>query len=729
MHLPTSRLHQRAGSGPPSQAHDRDEVRQASLQGLLMLAAAASAAMWWYLQSAQTANLLLLIASAGSALTLALLRLTLPSLGRAAAGVFLFLAVVAILLFTLATRTAQAGYLLLFPTLIAGAVGPPLTAPACGFVCAALLYVTGVPEPHGPAAAVALTGLSLWLILRPLYNLLDIYSRHSLGATKLAEQLRDQRGQLNRTIKDLDASYRLLQQTNHELALARAEADMLRDLRNRFATNLSHELRTPLNVILGFSSLIYRKPELYGQEEWGEKLRRDLGEIQRNAGYLADLVDDVVDLARVDALAMPLRREPADLRALIEETAGIVRSLAEEKGLALVTAYEGELPALSLDPVRVRQVLYNLLTNAIRFTERGSVSVRAVAREEDVLVEVHDTGQGIPPAELSTIFDEFYQVGRPKTGPDAGKGLGLAIAKRLVQLHGGRIWAESEAGHGSTFSFTLPLGEKRGLPFRQSGPLPTPKARRKPLVAVLEEDGSIQRYLSRRLEAYEFVHVKEVTELLQLESEGSITALIASRGLDMQETLQRLRGDPLLVECSLPTARWLFDPGLFSDVLTKPVTASEVIAVVSRLAGQEPAKVLLVDDDRSFVQLVSRMLEAERSDGCAVPVRLSSAYNGRDALSRAREERPDVILLDLIMPDLDGFEVAQQLRQDPELASVPLVAVTAATPGEDEVSIKGAFLSLYRKGTFHPGELVQFLAAALERASAGAYPELSKGTV
>jgi len=712
------------------QAADRAQVRQTGLRCLLLVAAGCSfSAWWWDLESAQSANLRFIAICCVTTLAFIAIYVMLPRLGQAAPAVFLLVSLAGVVAVTATVRSVQLAYLYLFPILVAAAVLPPLGAFICGFACAVMVLLVGLPQSQMPAAVIAVTGLSLWLILRPLYNLLDIYSRHSLGATKLAEQLRDQRGQLNRTIKDLDASYRLLQQTNHELALARAEADMLRDLRNRFATNLSHELRTPLNVILGFSSLIYRKPELYGQEEWGEKLRRDLGEIQRNAGYLADLVDDVVDLARVDALAMPLRREPADLRALIEETAGVVRSLAEEKGLALVTAYEGELPALSLDPVRVRQVLYNLLTNAIRFTERGSVSVRAVAREEDVLVEVHDTGQGIPPAELSTIFDEFYQVGRPKTGPDAGKGLGLAIAKRLVQLHGGRIWAESEAGHGSTFSFTLPLGEKRGLPFRQSGPLPTPKARRKPLVAVLEEDGSIQRYLSRRLEAYEFVHVKEVTQLLQLESEGSITALIASRGLDMQETLQRLRGDPLLVECSLPTARWLFDPGLFSDVLTKPVTASEVIAVVSRLAGQEPAKVLLVDDDRSFVQLVSRMLEAERSDGCAVPVRLSSAYNGRDALSRAREERPDVILLDLVMPDLDGFEVAQQLRQDPELASVPLVAVTAATPGEDEVSVKGAFLSLYRKGAFHPGELVQFLAAALERASAGAYPELSKGTV
>jgi len=718
MSLPPLRHRDRASIGSVSRPHDRDEVRQASLQGLLLLAAACAAASWWYLQSSDTANLTLLVVSAASALALIVLVLSLPRLGRVAGTVFVLLSIAAIFFASIAASSAGVGYLFLLPTLISGAVAPPLAPPACGLACAALLYLTGLPGPQGPASAVALTGISLWLILRPLHGLLASYSQHSMVATLLAEQLRDQRGKLNQTIKDLDQSYQWLQQSNRELAMARQEADMLRDLRNRFATNLSHELRTPLNVILGFSSLIYRKPQLYGQAEWGEKLRRDLGEIQRNAGYLSDLVDDVVDLARVDALAMPVRRELADLRGLIEDTASVVRSLAEEKGLALITAYDGELPLLSLDPLRVRQVIYNLLTNAIRFTEIGLVSVHAVAREADVLVEVRDTGRGIPQSELSTIFDEFHQVGRPKTGPEAGKGLGLAIAKRLVQLHGGRIWAESQVGQGSVFSFTLPLTEKTSARLGQATPAPAPRARRQPLVVILEQDGSIRGYLSRRLEGYEFVQAREPAEVPRLEAEGSILAVISGSGTEAQDVLQRLTGDPLLVECSLPTTRGLLASELFAAVLTKPVTAGQVAAAVERLAGPQARKVLLADDDRSFVQLISRMLEAEGAGGLS----LLTAYSGRDALRRVREERPDIVLLDLVMPDLNGFEVAALLRQDPELASIPLVAVTAATPGEDEVAVEGAFLSLYRKGPFHPGELVQFLGFALEQASGRSVP-------
>ncbi|MHB0876932.1 MAG: ATP-binding response regulator [Anaerolineae bacterium] len=703
------------GGGSPRHPHDREEVRQAGLRGLLVLAATFSALAWWYLQSSGTGNLALLAVTAGTAVALIALALALPGLGRSAGALFLLVSVLAVFFFGLVTRAPQAAYLFLFPTLVAAAVAPPLAAPLCGLACAAIVYVARLPEPAGPAAALVLTGFGLWFILRPLHGLLDSYSQHSMNSTMLAEQLRDQHGQLNRVIKDLDASYRLLQQTNRELALARAEADMLRDLRNRFATNLSHELRTPLNVILGFSSLIYRKPRLYGHEEWDEKLRRDLGEIQRNAGYLSDLVDDVVDLARVDALAMPLRREPANLGSLIEEAVGVVRSLAEERGLELVSDYDGEMPVLSLDPVRVRQVIYNLLTNAIRFTERGRVSVHTTTREADVLVEVRDTGRGIPQAELSTIFDEFYQVGRPKTGPESGKGLGLAIARRLVQMHGGRIWAESEVGHGSVFAFTLPLTEKTTVRLGQATPVPAPRARRQPLVAILERDGSIQRYLSRRLEGYEFVPVADTAELEQVEGESSILAVISGGDVAAPEVLQHASGDPLLVECSLPTTRWLFDPDLFTAVLTKPVVAEEVAEVVTRLAGSGPMTVLLADDDRSFVQLVSRMLEAEGGEGLT----LVTAYSGRDALRRAHECRPDIILLDLVMPDLNGFEVASQLRQDAELAGIPLVAVTAATPGEDEVAVKGAFLSLYRKGPFHSGEMVHFLEAALDRASRG----------
>ncbi|MHB0877154.1 MAG: sensor histidine kinase, partial [Anaerolineae bacterium] len=313
---------------------------------------------------------------------------------------------------------------------------------SCGLIA---YFLNPDPATHYAYAVLpVLTGLVTWIGFRSTHSSLSQALHRSMEATALAEQVRNERGELNRTIKALDDSYQLLEKTNRDLLLARQEADTLRDLRSRFATNLSHELRTPLNIILGFTQLLWTKPHVYGYSKWSDALLRDLSEIRRNAGYLAQMVDDIVDLARVDALAMPVRREPTDLCRLVEEAVAAVSAPATDRGLTVSASCSGGIPTLLLDPLRIRQVLYNLITNAMRHTTRGSVTVTVQVTGDGVVTSVADTGCGIPEGELKTIFNEFYQVGRPKESADSGKGLGLAIAKRFVQLHGGRIWAESE---------------------------------------------------------------------------------------------------------------------------------------------------------------------------------------------------------------------------------------------------------------------------------------------
>ncbi|NPV08563.1 MAG: hybrid sensor histidine kinase/response regulator [Anaerolineae bacterium] len=703
-------------------ALNEDEIRRSTLHGLLALSGASVLASWWVLANADRLDLPHLLTSIALALCLVPLAFLAPRRPRLTALLFLAALNLACLALVGPAGVVEVGYLLALSPVAAGALLRPGAAPPVALMDAALFHLLAPSGTALPVALILLNGLAAWVVLRPLHHLLEWAWRQSVESVSLAEQLRDQRGKLNRTIKDLDVSYQLLQETNRELAQARHEAEMLRDLRTRFATNLSHELRTPLNIILGFSDLIYRKPQLYGYPGWKEALRRDLAELQRNAGYLSELVNDVVDLARVDALTMPVRREECDLGRLIGDVVATVGSLARDRHLQLEAFCAPDVPDVYVDPVRIRQVVFNLLTNAIRFTRRGSVAIRAEVSGAEVVVSVTDSGRGIPQDELQTIFDEFYQVGRSRSDPDVGKGLGLAIAKRFVQLHGGRIWAESELGKGSRFCFTLPL-EERSYARSRLGPVPyLPRPRHKPRVAVVDADGSITPYLSRRLSDYELLRVSCPDEVV---APGGLVAVVASHtsngGLG-EGLAERLADSVALIECTLPSTDWIFHGQELAGVLTKPVSAETLGEAVARALGPRDttARIVVVDDDRGFAQLVARMLQST----WAGTVEVIPAYNGRDGLARISREKPDLVLLDLVIPELTGFEVLAAMRSDPELEAIPVLAVTAATPGEDEVSVEGAWFSVRRRGGFRPGEMLALLESALSVTAHGAVESL-----
>jgi signal transduction histidine kinase/CheY-like chemotaxis protein len=596
---------------------------------------------------------------------------------------------------------------------------------------ASVIMVSGLSwialQEQAMAAILSLAAISstACLALYHYERILRWHSERAAEAMLLAEELRDKQAKLKRTLKDLDASYQLLEHTNRELALARREAEMLRDLRSRFATNLSHELRTPLNIVLGFAELIYLNPDLYGLPDWPPALRRDLAQIQRNASYLSELVDDIVDLARVDALAMPIRREEVQLRAVIEEAVAAAQALAQRKGISIQVQCPEDLPPLFIDPVRIRQVLFNLLTNAVRHTEHGHISVRAELRADHAVISVQDTGCGIPPDQLEVIFDEFHQVGRPREGQDAGKGLGLAIARRFVQLHGGRIWAESELGKGSTFYFTLPLAQKSVSLLRQGSAGPIPRARLKQPVLVVNDDGSACAYLQRRLDGFEFQPLPDAQELGSALGAMRPAAVLVNRPLGKEHSLEvslaAIAPSIPVIECHLPSAHWLTGDGLFSAVLAKPVAADALLAALRKAAGKaDGLQVLVVDDDRGFVQLVARILEAH-APGCAV----LKAYSAEEALRRMRRTRPDVALVDLVMPGMNGFELMQEMRRLEPLRDLPAIAVTAATPGEDALSHAGLSFCLRRGEPPKPGELLKLLGAALELVSAPPLPQES----
>ena len=666
------------------------EARGSVLGSFLLLAGLGLLVAWLYLCWDNTSWTLFSVTVSGTALCLLSYGLRQEHERLAIAMLLSALAVVPLAAAALSGNGAWL-FLLSVPIVVSGFI--------CPFWATVLLAVAllGICDLSGLAEA-ATSPLGMSLIANSLVacagaselrGFLQLHWRRSLQAYQLTRQAHERQGELNRTIKALDTAYRLLEESNYQLAALRREAEEWRDLKTRFATNLSHELRTPLNVILGFSQLIYRNPKLYGFTEWPEALMRDLVQVQRNAAYLSDLVNDIVDLARVDALAMPIRREWSDFKKLVEETASTVESLAQGKGIPIHLSLPPEVPNLYVDPVRIRQVLFNLLSNAIRFTDAGEVRVSVAVGDQEVVVSVADTGRGIPPEELEGIFDEFRQLGRPRTGEDSGKGLGLAIAKRFVQLHGGRIWAESKLGEGSIFYIALPLQEKAVGWLRTKGAPQMPGKRAKPKVLVLDQDESSVNYLRRHLEMYDFLRVSSWNEAEEY-ARGAI-AIIINEGRATCTGSSAAAEQPSdsipVVRCALPSASWLCGQARFAAVLTKPVSSEALLAAVRAVCdGSLPSCLLVVDDDRSFVQLVARTIQAEGGG----MTRVVTAYNGEEALRKARWLRPNAILLDLVMPNMSGFQVFEEMQREDQLRSTPIIAVTAASPGEDDIASRGS---------------------------------------
>jgi CheY-like chemotaxis protein/nitrogen-specific signal transduction histidine kinase len=515
---------------------------------------------------------------------------------------------------------------------------------------------------------------------------------------------------VERLNKALNLAYDLLKRTNTELASARREAEEARHLKEQFATHISHELRTPLNIILGFVEIMQRYPEVYGDMAWTPKLRHDIGEIQTSARYLSDLVDDILDLARIEALRMPIRREMTNLERLLHEVRDLAAQLVRDKPTQMRVELHEPLPELYIDRTRIRQVLLNLLANASRFTEQGEIVVRARVEGAEVVVAVSDTGIGIPPEQLGALFAEFRQVESGSQASSRGKGLGLAIARRFVEMHGGHIWAESEVGRGSTFAFTLPI-EVRPLsePLRPI-PLALPGTPHKHSLVVIDPDEGAS-YLRRHLEGIEIIAASDPDEGRRLVAERHPDALLLNvapnaEGIHQPHPVSGLPWDVPLLHCSLPVNAWLVDHDLFDDWLSKPVTGERLLQTVARYCSE--GQILLVDDEPGFVSFVRRALEVS---GAHYQTR--HVHSGQEAVRAAMMSSPDLILLDIALPDLDGRAVAQALRRNTATQRIPVVAVSGTSPDALRAPARAQDFSVVYHAGFREGELLELIKATL----------------
>jgi len=594
-------------------------------------------------------------------------------------------------------------------------------SPSFGFVAALLntvsLYLFAFQSvAFLPSLAVLWLAAALeWISSRGLYTALDWAWNSQQRASWLLKALRDHQGELNRTIVALTEATRRLQRVGHELAEARLRAEDARDLKERFAANISHELRTPLNLILGFSETIYFTPDVYGDVEWPSTLKRDIHQIYQSSQQLSELVNDVLDLSRLDAAQMPIHKEMSDLGAVIREAVSAISGLARARDLELKVKLPADLVPLHFDRTRIRQVLLNLLKNAVRFTEQGSVTVSVELTDREAIVSVADTGLGISEDELPRMFDEFHQVDMSLRRQKEGAGLGLAISKRFVELHGGCIWLESEPGEGSTFYFSLPLspGASVGHLIETLSLRPSERPH-EPVVVVVDPTPAVGMLLSRYLKGYQVLGAQNLEEARDLIARWHPRALVVNV-LPDAEAMRRAYDEALrlmpprvpVLFCSIPSESWVSLRLGVRGCLSKPVTRQQLSECLSGFDGVRD--VLVVDDDRGFVELVGRYLASANG-----AYGLRAAYDGEQALAQIRAKRPDLMLLDLIMPGMDGFQVLEVLSSDRDLRDIPVLVVTATDYGADMLDQRGSMISVGRQKGFTATEVIQHLQAILD---------------
>ena len=512
-----------------------------------------------------------------------------------------------------------------------------------------------------------------WLAGRSLRTAVEWMLSSWRQARNALQEVQQRRGELYRVVRALEEATYRMERMNNELLIAQREAEEARALKARFAATVSHEIRSPLNLILGFSRMMALFPERY-EEPLPKSYHEDVDTIYRNSQHLLALVDDILDLSQIEAQRLPLVKDRIELEEeVVRKTVAIVQPLAVRKGLILRQELAGGLPFIIADPVRLRQALLNLLTNAVRFTERGSITVRTAQQNGKLLVSVQDTGPGIEARELPTLFKEFRQVHLTQTREQGGSGLGLSISKHLVELHGGEIWAESKVGVGTTVSFTVPLPGVEPVSTELVKTDDAHRAFAAKTCLIVHDNPNVARLLGRHIEGYRVMGITEAQEVLAITEQLQPRAIITSHEL-AESVASQLAATPYavpIISCGLPSPAGQGPLRGLLSYLTKPILPEMVMTIMQKVARDGETTVLLVDDDPDAVRLLETMLTV-----LPHPYRILKAHDGLQALELMQAVVPDVVFLDLLMPGLDGEQTMAKMRADERLCEVPVVVVS-----------------------------------------------------
>jgi signal transduction histidine kinase/CheY-like chemotaxis protein len=520
---------------------------------------------------------------------------------------------------------------------------------------------------------------------------------------------------------------------------AKESAEAANRAKSTFLANMSHELRTPLNAIIGYSEMLQEEADDLGQPE----LVPDLGKVHAAGKHLLSLINDILDLSKIEAGKMQIYLEAFDLPTLAREVVATVQPMIEKNANRLEVDIDPGLATMYADQTKVRQILFNLLSNAAKFTEHGMITLEVIRSDglatvssnlsdlsadgapatPMVMLRVHDTGIGMSPEQVARLFQPFTQADASTTRKFGGTGLGLAITHRFCAMMGGAIRVESALGKGATFTVHLPL---ECQPFTAQPPSPPPvdclpaeqpaptelagKIAAPTNILVIDDDPTVRDLLTRYLckEGFGVTCAENGEEGLRLAKElqpNAITLDVIMPGMDGWTVLALLKTDPGTADIPVVMLSMVDNMNLgyalgVTDYLAKPVDRDRLVSVLQKYRSSFEQPVLLIDDDNDVRRMLRRTLERENWA-------VSDAENGRVGLARLDTITPQLILLDLTMPEMDGFEFVAELRREEKWRTIPVIVLTARdiTP-EERLRLDGNVERILQKGACSQDQLL-----------------------